>query len=187
MLVLVPADDVMRLEGFDLSIASRQSPKPPPTYGRSGDHYPSARRPGTELSRPADHTSCAFPAGGPTDVIARIFAQRLRQALGQAVIVENVAGAGATSPASCSRTRVRWAARRSSAGLGSGASDARFGYIVRPDRLKSLASYRWSGSRPCPRPCWRCFRASDGPPVRTVRPSRPPCSQRTRRPELPAI
>ena len=37
-----------------------------------------------------------FPAGGPTDVIARIFAERLRQALGQAVIVENVAGAGAT-------------------------------------------------------------------------------------------
>ena len=37
-----------------------------------------------------------FPAGGPTDVIARIFAERLRQALGQAAIVENVAGAGAT-------------------------------------------------------------------------------------------
>src|SRR6201991_4727468 len=37
-----------------------------------------------------------FPAGGPTDVIARIFAERLRQALGQAGIVENVAGAGAT-------------------------------------------------------------------------------------------
>ena len=34
-----------------------------------------------------------FPAGGPTDVIARIFAERLRQALGQAAIVENVAGA----------------------------------------------------------------------------------------------
>jgi len=37
-----------------------------------------------------------FPAGGPTDMIARIFAERLRQALGQSVIVENVAGAGAT-------------------------------------------------------------------------------------------
>ena len=37
-----------------------------------------------------------FPAGGPTDVIARIFAERLRQALGQAAIVENAAGAGAT-------------------------------------------------------------------------------------------
>src|SRR3954469_22315399 len=45
-----------------------------------------------------------FPAGGPTDVIARIFAERLRQALGQAVIVENVAGAGAT----LGRGRVFW-------------------------------------------------------------------------------
>jgi tripartite-type tricarboxylate transporter receptor subunit TctC len=37
-----------------------------------------------------------FPAGGPTDIIARIFGERVRQALGQSVIVENVAGAGAT-------------------------------------------------------------------------------------------
>jgi tripartite-type tricarboxylate transporter receptor subunit TctC len=37
-----------------------------------------------------------FPAGGPTDTIARIFGERLRQALGQSVIIENVGGAGAT-------------------------------------------------------------------------------------------
>jgi tripartite-type tricarboxylate transporter receptor subunit TctC len=37
-----------------------------------------------------------FPAGGPTDTIARIFGERLRQSLGQTIIVENVAGAGAT-------------------------------------------------------------------------------------------
>ena len=37
-----------------------------------------------------------FPAGGPTDITARIFGERVRQALGQSVIVENVAGAGAT-------------------------------------------------------------------------------------------
>jgi tripartite-type tricarboxylate transporter receptor subunit TctC len=37
-----------------------------------------------------------FPAGGPTDTIARIFGERMRQALGQSVIIENVAGAGAT-------------------------------------------------------------------------------------------
>lgn len=35
-----------------------------------------------------------FGAGGPTDVIARIVAQRLTESLGQQVYVENVAGAG---------------------------------------------------------------------------------------------
>ena len=35
-----------------------------------------------------------FPPGGSTDAIARIMAQRMGQALGQAVIVENVGGAG---------------------------------------------------------------------------------------------
>jgi tripartite-type tricarboxylate transporter receptor subunit TctC len=34
-----------------------------------------------------------FAAGGPTDVIARVLAQHMRGTLGQAVIVENVAGA----------------------------------------------------------------------------------------------
>jgi tripartite-type tricarboxylate transporter receptor subunit TctC len=35
-----------------------------------------------------------YPAGGPTDTIARILAERLQTALGQSVIVENVGGAG---------------------------------------------------------------------------------------------
>jgi len=35
-----------------------------------------------------------FSAGGPTDTIARIFAQRMTQALGQTVVVENTTGAG---------------------------------------------------------------------------------------------
>ena len=35
----------------------------------------------------------AYPAGGPTDVIARLVAQDLSATLGQQVIVENVAGA----------------------------------------------------------------------------------------------
>jgi tripartite-type tricarboxylate transporter receptor subunit TctC len=34
-----------------------------------------------------------FPAGGPTDVIARVIAERLRTLLGQTVIVENTSGA----------------------------------------------------------------------------------------------
>ena len=35
-----------------------------------------------------------FPAGGPTDAVARIMAEPMRPSLGQPVIVENVTGAG---------------------------------------------------------------------------------------------
>src|SRR6202044_3040681 len=35
-----------------------------------------------------------YPAGGPTDTIARLLAERMQSALGQTVIVENVSGAG---------------------------------------------------------------------------------------------
>src|SRR4051812_31522728 len=35
-----------------------------------------------------------FPAGGPTDVIARMVAQKLSDALGQQFFVENIGGAG---------------------------------------------------------------------------------------------
>ena len=37
-----------------------------------------------------------FAAGGPTDTIARILAERMRPALGQSIVVENVAGASGT-------------------------------------------------------------------------------------------
>ena len=37
-----------------------------------------------------------FAAGGPTDTIARIMADRMQRALGQSVVVENVVGAGGT-------------------------------------------------------------------------------------------
>jgi len=37
-----------------------------------------------------------FPAGGPTDVLGRIVAERLNPALRQSVVVENVSGAGGT-------------------------------------------------------------------------------------------
>jgi tripartite-type tricarboxylate transporter receptor subunit TctC len=37
-----------------------------------------------------------FAAGGATDTIARMFAERMKSSLGQPVIVENVAGAGGT-------------------------------------------------------------------------------------------
>jgi tripartite-type tricarboxylate transporter receptor subunit TctC len=35
-----------------------------------------------------------YPAGGPTDTIARILAERMQVALGQSIIVENISGAG---------------------------------------------------------------------------------------------
>jgi tripartite-type tricarboxylate transporter receptor subunit TctC len=35
-----------------------------------------------------------FAAGGPSDVIGRVFAERMRASLGQPIIIENVAGAG---------------------------------------------------------------------------------------------
>src|SRR5262245_15336808 len=35
-----------------------------------------------------------FPAGATTDMLARLFAQRMREGLGQTVVVENVGGAG---------------------------------------------------------------------------------------------
>jgi tripartite-type tricarboxylate transporter receptor subunit TctC len=37
-----------------------------------------------------------FSAGGPTDAIARVVGERMGQALGQSVVVENVTGAGGT-------------------------------------------------------------------------------------------
>ena len=35
-----------------------------------------------------------YPAGGPTDIIARLLGERMRGSLGQTVIIENVGGAG---------------------------------------------------------------------------------------------
>jgi tripartite-type tricarboxylate transporter receptor subunit TctC len=35
-----------------------------------------------------------FSAGGPTDALARILGERMRQTLGQPILVENVTGAG---------------------------------------------------------------------------------------------
>ena len=40
-----------------------------------------------------------FPAGGPTDVIARLVAQRLSETLGQQFFVENIGGAGGNTAA----------------------------------------------------------------------------------------
>ena len=44
-----------------------------------------------------------FPAGGPTDALARILAERMRGPLGQPVIIENPTGAEAPSAPTASR------------------------------------------------------------------------------------
>src|SRR5580704_11266591 len=36
----------------------------------------------------------AYPAGGPTDTVARLATQNIAEQLGQGMIIENVAGAG---------------------------------------------------------------------------------------------
>ena len=58
-----------------------------------------------------------FPAGGPTDVIARMLGDQMRAALGQPIVFENVGGAGGTSAPG--GWRVRWVmATRSSLAIG---------------------------------------------------------------------
>ncbi len=41
-----------------------------------------------------------YPAGGPTDVIGRLFAQQMGETLGRQIVVENIAGAGGMTGAS---------------------------------------------------------------------------------------
>ncbi len=52
--------------------------------------------PATAQSYPARPITmiAPFPAGGPSDTLARILAEPMRAALGQPVVIENVAGAG---------------------------------------------------------------------------------------------
>ena len=37
-----------------------------------------------------------FPAGGATDVLARLLGEKMKESLGQPVVIENVAGAAGT-------------------------------------------------------------------------------------------
>ena len=50
-------------------------------------------------------TVVPFPAGGPVDLVGRLFAQKLSESLGQQFYVENMSGAGgniAFASAACS-------------------------------------------------------------------------------------
>ena len=56
---------------------------------------PSRRKTPQNIRRRPIHIIVGFAAGGGNDVIARIYAQKLSEDLGQPVIVENKPGAGA--------------------------------------------------------------------------------------------
>ena len=48
-----------------------------------------------------------FPAGGPSDVVARIVAEQMGKVLGQTMVIENVGGAGGTIGFGPRRKRTR--------------------------------------------------------------------------------
>jgi tripartite-type tricarboxylate transporter receptor subunit TctC len=88
-----------------------------------------------------------FPAGGPSDTLARILAERVRASLGQPVIVENVPGAGGTlgvgrvaraAPDGYSISYGQWASH-----VGAGAI-----YPVKYDVLKDFEPVAMLGSTP---------------------------------------
>jgi tripartite-type tricarboxylate transporter receptor subunit TctC len=59
-----------------------------PTLSRRADAQAYPTRPITMI--------VPFPAGGPTDAIARVIAERMRSSLGQPIVIENVSGAAGT-------------------------------------------------------------------------------------------
>ena len=70
-----------------------------------------------------------FPAGGPTDTIARIMSDHMKDTLGQSILVETVTGAGATigvgRAASAAPDGYTLLVGNWSSNVGSPASDAR--------------------------------------------------------------
>jgi len=69
--------------GLFLSIAAAMLLASGVCYGQSASPYPTRQ---VRIVVP-------YPAGGPTDLIARLIAQKLGERLGQSFFVENVAGA----------------------------------------------------------------------------------------------
>ena len=59
-----------------------------------------------------------YAAGGPLDVMVRVVADGLRAALGQAIVIENVAGAGGAASASAAQRAPRPTAIRSARATG---------------------------------------------------------------------
>ncbi|RAI28718.1 hypothetical protein CH338_29140 [Rhodoplanes elegans] len=77
-------EEPMLRSAFRLLVAAALALAAPAIASAQGQDYPN--RPVTMV--------IPFAAGGPTDVLGRIVAQRLGEVLGQQVVVENVGGAG---------------------------------------------------------------------------------------------
>ena len=66
---------------------------------------PRLRRTGEELSNRSIHIIVPFPAGGPSDVLARMIGQKMSEDFGQPVVIENRVGANTMIGA-------QWSSRR---------------------------------------------------------------------------
>ena len=126
------------------------------------------------LSDPAGTLVVRYPAGGSTDLIARIIGQWLSERLGQPVVVENKPGGG-TNIADAGR-RQRAAGRLHAAVHGRDQRDQSSRSTSRC-RSTSCATSRRSRASPSCRWCWRS--------IRRCRPRPSPSSSPTPRP-IPA-
>ena len=78
-------------------MASRILDRRAVTFGLAGALcMPSILRAQTNYPDRPINVIVPFAAGGPTDAIARIYAEFLSRDLGQTLVIENVAGAGGT-------------------------------------------------------------------------------------------
>src|SRR5690242_4516829 len=78
-------------------MASRILDRRAVTFGLAGALcMPSILRAQTNYPDRPINVIVPFAAGGPTDAIARIYAEFISRDLGQALVIENVAGAGGT-------------------------------------------------------------------------------------------
>src|SRR5262249_37052006 len=74
-----------------------------------------------------------FPAGGPTDTLGRILADRMKTALGQAVIIENLTGAAGTIGSNM------WHAHRLTVTHSCSAIGRRMSSMVQPSHCNSMS------------------------------------------------